>query len=124
MTIDTISTMNTDKETDIESISLKYSDISEIDKEIGKNESIIVNNQTSIDNLRIPKESAEARRDKLAKLKAASNNTAYVEQLTKTYAALCAQYEEYDKDLEGFDSDFTSSQINTLILSYRIHEEE
>ena len=102
-------------EIDIESISLKYSDISEIDKEIGKNETIIVNNQTSIDNLRIPKESAEARRDKLAKLKAASNNTAYVEQLTKTYAALCAQYEEYDKDLEGFDSDFTSSQINTLI---------
>lgn len=104
-----------DMESDIESFSSRYSDVSEIDKEIGKNENTIVNDQLSIQNLQKPKEAAQARCDKLSKLKAASSNTAYVEHLTQTYAILNAQYEDYLKDLEGFDYDNTSSHVNTLI---------
>ena len=102
-------------ESDIDSFSVKYSDVSEVDKEIGKIEAIINSNTQSITNLQEPKQQAEAKVDKLTKLKAASSNTAYVEQLSQTYSSLLAQNEEYEKELVGFDVDMTSTQVNSLI---------
>ena len=102
-------------ESDIDSFSVKYSDVSEVDKEIGKIEAIINSNTQSITNLQEPKQQAEAKVDKLTKLKAASSNTAYVEQLSQTYSSLLAQNEEYEKELVGFDIDMTSTQVNSLI---------
>ena len=99
----------------IDRLSLEYENISDVDKEIGKLEATIESNIKSIENLQEPRTIAEQKRDNLAKLKAASGNSAYIEQLSKMYSAHVAQCEEYENTLSGFSIEESSTQINALM---------
>lgn len=92
-----------------------YPDITEVSKEIGKQDAKISTNNEKLNQLSTDYEECVSRLNTLLDRKAISGDENHMETLKQSYQELLNQEEKYEKQLRGFKCDYSSAFLSSLL---------
>ena len=114
----------TSKQFEIDLLLEQYGTLDNINRELGKADADIQNNNALISSLNMDNQQQEKRRIELEHLLQTSANDDYIAQLQTEYKKYLEEIESLRVDIEGFECEYNSEEINTIIGQLRVMDSE